>query len=372
MSSFQRISSDPNDPTDDTAQESEDALSSGSASFRADENNHEDTTSINGFWKWVPGRLADVEDTTDNQQSASKYCIALVFGQCIAVLASSTNAASYSLSSRHNVNTQFFQLFLMYILLSTHLIWRKPNEGSFMQTNNIDATNTDDIATQHMLPFTNLRLKVPWWIYLIMSILDVFPNYLALFSYRYTSLTSATLLGSLAAPATMLFSKFILARVYKGHHFFGVALCIMGGSLTIWSDFDDESNSNSHSYIGDTLAIASALLYGFGDTAGEFFVKNIDRFEYLGMLGVFGTILTGMSFPFLEMGDIIGISKMSTKEESQVCGVMVCYKRVGRSLRCCCLSGLSSSPILLCLGVCGRGSFHIRTGFLSKKRLLYA
>ena len=45
------------------------------------------------------------------------------------------------------------------------------------------------------------------------------------------------------------------------------------------------------------MAITAAVLYGLGDAVSEFSVKHIDRMELLGMLGLFGMILTGLLFP---------------------------------------------------------------------------
>lgn len=143
------------------------------------------------------------------------------------------------------------------------------------------------------------RLLVPWWVYLGMSILDVFPNFLTLVSFQYTSLTSTTLLGSLTVPATMVFSKLMLSKTFFTHQYIGVAFCVIGGVLTIYMDASSLTR-HPHSYIGDLMAISAAVAYGLGDTVAEYSVKRIDRFEYLGMLGLFGAILTGCSFPFIE------------------------------------------------------------------------
>lgn len=48
------------------------------------------------------------------------------------------------------------------------------------------------------------------------------------------------------------------------------------------------------------MAVMAALLYGLGDAVSEYSVKHLDRVELLGMLGLFGAILTGIQFPFQE------------------------------------------------------------------------
>jgi solute carrier family 35 protein F1/2 len=55
------------------------------------------------------------------------------------------------------------------------------------------------------------------------------------------------------------------------------------------------------------LAVAAALAYGLSDAVGEYWVKHIDRVEYLGMLGLFGALLTSIMFPLLEWEAILGL-----------------------------------------------------------------
>ena len=156
-----------------------------------------------------------------------------------------------------------------------------------------------------------MRLQMPWWVYLCLSLLDVIPNFMTLISLRYTTLTSTTLLGSLTGPSTMLFSRFILGRRFGKLHYLGVLLCVLGGGLTVWGDYqqdnddDDEDATrtkitNLHAGVGDLLAVVAALMNGLEDVFAEYCVKNVDPYELLGMLGVFGSIITGLAFPFIE------------------------------------------------------------------------
>jgi hypothetical protein len=117
-------------------------------------------------------------------QSKRKW-FPLIFGQIRALLASSVNASSYTLNQHFGLETQFFQMFWIYLILSLHLILRK------------EQPPVSPEVSSYTLPGTIIRLRIPWWIYFIISILDVFPNLMTLLSFRYTSLTSTTLLGSL-------------------------------------------------------------------------------------------------------------------------------------------------------------------------------
>ena len=58
------------------------------------------------------------------QPSRSKW-VAVLLGQIIALVASSMNAASFTLAYHSKVDTQLFQLFIMYLFLSLHLLFRE-------------------------------------------------------------------------------------------------------------------------------------------------------------------------------------------------------------------------------------------------------
>lgn len=274
--------------------------------------------------------------------TSRSHWVALLFGQGIALIAAAMNATSYTLVKKYNVQTQLFQLFWLYILLSLHLLLgiRKQRSEELV---NAAPRNEDDsepertlVSTEELysLPFLpccyRIRLRIPWRIYFGISLLDLVPNFMALISFRYTSLTSSVLLGSLTVPSTMFFSRHLLSKVFQSHHYVGVLLCVLGGSLTVCMDVlggdPSSSGAQSHSYIGDLLAIASALTYGLGDSVCEYSVKHIDRNEYLGMIGLFGALLTGITFPFIEyeaLKDLFNIS--TTSEKLQVGGLMLCF-----------------------------------------------
>ena len=161
----------------------------------------------------------------------------------------------------------------------------------------------------------------------MMSIIDVVPNFFILFSYGYTSLTSTTILGSLTVPTTMLFSRLILKKIFHPHHYVGVLLCVLGGVMTIYTDSTngDSSQTGKSEAFGDLLAVVAALMYGLGDAVAEYTVKNLDRFEYLGMLGLFGAIITGLTFPFVELKSLEGVFTKPTNNTGQVVAIYLWY-----------------------------------------------
>ena len=46
--------------------------------------------------------------------------------------------------------------------------------------------------------------------------------------------------------------------------------------------------------LGDALCLAGASLYGFSNVAEEYAVRYFSRVEFLGMLGLFGTFISGI------------------------------------------------------------------------------
>ena len=257
-------------------------------------------------WRVVQEKRSH-EENRPNPMRRNQW-LALVFGQAIALFASSMNASSFTLNYHYGIRTFLFQMVWVYLILSVHMFF-KTNEPS-----------------NYYLPGTYFYLRVPWWVYLALSFLDVLPNFMTLLSFNFTSLTSTTLLSSLTIPSTMFFSKHILGRVFKLHHVFGVVLCMVGGSLAVWTDLEQGNSSSTrtdHSYIGDLLAVMAALMYCLGDTVAEYSIKHVDRQEYLGMIGLFGFILTVIAVPILERGAVYEMMECSS--HLHVAGIMVWY-----------------------------------------------
>ena len=84
------------------------------------------------------------------------------------------------------------------------------------------------------------------------------------------------------------------------------------------------------------MAVVAAVCYGLGDTIAEYSIKHIDMQEYLGMLGLFGLIISGCIFPWLEGGTISSIFFKVRGEENggikpgdnellQICFLLVVY-----------------------------------------------
>ena len=60
--------------------------------------------------------------------------------------------------------------------------------------------------------------------------------------------------------------------------------CITGVSVL--------SSAASNILLGDGLVLLSAALYAVSNVSQEYTVKNLSRVEFLGMIGLFGTIIS--------------------------------------------------------------------------------
>jgi len=223
------------------------------------------------------------------QSRKAKYSILL--GQIVALVAASMNAASFTLEYGMNKVFPMFLMFHSYLVLSFHLLWN----------------NKTVLHEETHYKMLCIKLRCPWYYYLGLSILDVGPNYLSLMALNRTSLTSATLLGSLTIPSTMFFCRILLVKAYGPMHFVGVTLCIAAGLLTLKMDKDDSSTDHPDSFSGDILCVLAALGYGIGDAAAEFWSKHVDRVEYLGMIGIGGMFWCLIIVPIFEREAVLDL-----------------------------------------------------------------
>ena len=46
--------------------------------------------------------------------------------------------------------------------------------------------------------------------------------------------------------------------------------------------------------VGDVLVLCGSILYGLSNVCQEFLVKNFNIIEFLGMLGLSGTLVSGI------------------------------------------------------------------------------
>ncbi|URE41718.1 hypothetical protein MUK42_35199 [Musa troglodytarum] len=209
--------------------------------------------------------------------------IGLVLGQFVSLLITSTGFSSSELA-RRGVNAPTSQSFLNYLLLAifygAYVIYRKR------------------------------PLQINWYYYLILSIVDVEANFIVVKSYQYTSLTSVMLLDCWAIPCVILLTWLFLKTKYGYRKFTGVAICVAGIVMVVFSDVhaSDRSEGGPNPVKGDILVIAGATLYAVSNVGEEFIVKEGDRIELMAMLGIFGAVVSAIQISILERNELKDIN----------------------------------------------------------------
>ncbi|XP_059786465.1 solute carrier family 35 member F2 isoform X2 [Balaenoptera ricei] len=213
----------------------------------------------------------------------------IALGQMLSLCICGTAITSQYLAERYKVNTPMLQSFINYCLL--FLIY------------------TVMLAFQSGSDNLLYILKKKWWKYILLGLADVEANYLIVRAYQYTTLTSVQLLDCFGIPVLMALSWFILYARYRVIHFIAVAVCLLGVGTMVGADIlaGREDNSGSDVLIGDILVLLGASLYAVSNVCEEYIVKKLSRQEFLGMVGLFGTIISGIQLLIVEYKDIAGI-----------------------------------------------------------------
>lgn len=206
----------------------------------------------------------------------------IVMGQVLSLLICGT-AVSCEYLVKAKVETPMLQSFLNYALLlivyTTILCTRKGDR------------NIVEI------------LRTKWWKYLVMGLADVEANYAVVKAYQFTTLTSIQLLDCFVIPVLMVLSWFFLKTRYRLVHFVAVVVCLLGVGAMVGADIlaERDQGSSSDVILGDGLVLLSAVLYAVSNVCQEYTVKNLSRIEFLGMMGLFGTIISGIQLAALEI-----------------------------------------------------------------------
>ncbi|KAM4547485.1 LOW QUALITY PROTEIN: solute carrier family 35 member F2 [Fundulus diaphanus] len=142
-----------------------------------------------------------------------------------------------------------------------------------------------------------------WWKYLVMGLADVEANYTVVKAYQFTTLTSIQLLDCFVIPVLMVLSWIVLKTRYRPLHFVAVTVCLLGVGAMVGADIiaGRDRGSASDMLLGDGLVLLSSVLYAVSNLCQEHTVKNQSRVEFLGMMGLFGTLISGVQLAALEI-----------------------------------------------------------------------
>ncbi|XP_057255709.1 solute carrier family 35 member F2 [Pezoporus wallicus] len=213
----------------------------------------------------------------------------VILGQMLSLFICGTAVTSQYLAEQYQVNTPMFQSFINYsllLLVYTTMLAFKTGSDSLWQI-----------------------LKQRWWKYVVLGLADVEANYMIVKAYQYTTLTSVQLLDCFGIPVLMALSWFILHARYRLIHFLAVAVCLLGVGTMVGADIlaGRQDSEGSDVVIGDVLVLLGASLYAISNVSEEYIVKNLSRVEFLGMVGLFGTIISGLQLAIVEHREIMQI-----------------------------------------------------------------
>lgn len=205
----------------------------------------------------------------------------VALGQTLSLLICGT-AVSCQFLANAGVETPMLQSFLNYALLLlvyTSVLATRKGEQSFWRA-----------------------LKGNWWKYPVMALADVEANYTVVKAYQFTTLTSIQLLDCFVIPVLMVLSWFFLKTRYRPVHFTAVVISLLGVGAMVGADIlaGRDPGSTQSVLLGDGLVLLSAILYAVSNVLQEDTVKNLSRVEFLGMMGLFGTVFSGVQLALLE------------------------------------------------------------------------
>ncbi|XP_069058431.1 solute carrier family 35 member F2 isoform X3 [Pleurodeles waltl] len=213
----------------------------------------------------------------------------VALGQMLSLFICGTAVTSQFLADQFKVNTPVLQSFINYCLL-------------FLIYTTILAFRTGERSLLYIV-------KNKWRKYLLLGIVDVEANYALVKAYQFTSITSVQLLDCVGIPVLMTLSWFILQSRYRPIHFVAVVLCLGGVGTMVGADVlsGREQGKASDMLIGDGLVLLGACLYAVSNVCEEYIVKNLSREEFLGMVGLFGTFVSGLQLMIVEYHDVAAI-----------------------------------------------------------------
>lgn len=210
-----------------------------------------------------------------------KTLVSLGLGQFVSLLITSTGFSSSEVA-RKGISAPTSQSFLNYVLLA--------------------------IVYGSTLLYRGKPLKAKWYYYVLLGLVDVEGNYLVVKAYQYTSLTSVMLLDCWTIPCVIALTWFFLKTKYGFRKYVGVAICVVGLVVVIFSDVHASDRAKGSNPIkGDLLVIAGAMLYAVSNVSEEFFVKSADRIELMAMLGLFGAIFSAIQIGIFERNELKAI-----------------------------------------------------------------
>jgi solute carrier family 35 protein F1/2 len=299
-------------------------------------------SSSSSLWSWACQCCSCCSSSHGSSTNNSNAWKILLAGQVLSFGTASTGAAQATLTFDCHLSAPTLTIGLTYAALSTCLLYLVYQERRQQQQQQQQrhSSNGGKASTAPYRMLGLVPLQAPPLAYLPMAVLDVYANYFTILAFKYTTITSVTLLDALAIPSAMVLSALCLRRRYGRVHLLAVACCLTGVWINVWQDVvgghddDDSMGSGSssphatkngltlddvypHRTWGDGLAICGGLLFGAANVYGEYAVQNLGGpVEYVGMLGAYGALLCFVQTLLLEREDVAAFYQTDTDGSS--------------------------------------------------------
>ncbi|XP_044978780.1 solute carrier family 35 member F2-like isoform X1 [Hordeum vulgare subsp. vulgare] len=233
-------------------------------------------------------------DAETKAKDAWRLPLVLFLGQLVAFSMASASFASSFLANL-GVNAPLTQSFFAYLLLTLIYV--------------------------PILLHRRQKPRIPWYWYLALAFVDVQGNYLVVKAYQYSSITSVTLLDCWTVVWVIILTWYALGTRYSFWQFLGAGTCVAGLGLVLLSDAKspDEQDPGRIPLLGDALVIAGTVCFAFSNVAEEYCVKKNDRVELIGMLGLFGLLVSAIQIFIFERKSLEAVAWSPTMVAKYSC-----------------------------------------------------
>lgn len=161
--------------------------------------------------------------------------------------------------------------------------------------------------------------------YVLLAVMDTQANYCIVKSFRYTSLTSVTLLDCAAIPFSMALSAAMLGGRYSYKHVVGGVVSVVGLAILVLADAaggvgdgaDDEGSNGvggggNNPALGDCLVLIAAALYACSNVMQEcLLLDGAPTIEVLAAIGGFGAVVSGLQCLALEANELANLNPIA-------------------------------------------------------------
>lgn len=249
----------------------------------------------------------------------------VVMGQVLSFLTASMGAAQAGLHLNCSVSAPFFSVAMTFLVLSVFLV---PLYQKQKRTSVVDDTG--------MSMLFGIRLRAPVTVYLLLAAMEVQASYWTISAFRFTTITSITLLDAISLPTVMALSRFLLKRRYMRVHVLGALVCVIGAFVNMLADYTSRQTSAENPYpnriVGDIFAVSGAMMMGVIHVYSEVLVTDVSGpMEYLGVVGFFAFPLAMAASLIFERNGNVNVFHGSECSGGSI-GLLIAASVVAKSL----------------------------------------